>query len=146
MRIENEDLAGENGPLILPDVVGFFFADTPEYTPPPDLAEFLQAGPPPVYIGFGSIVVDDPQKLIGTVLEAVQLAGVRAIVSKGWSELAGRPDENIYYIGDCPHGWLFQRVAAVVHHGGAGTTACGLQNGKPTTVVPFFGEYVHSTL
>ncbi|KAK5791027.1 hypothetical protein VI817_006336 [Penicillium citrinum] len=122
------------------DVVGFFFADTPEYTPPPDLAEFLQAGPPPVYIGFGSIVVDDPQKLIGTVLEAVQLAGVRAIVSKGWSELAGRPDENIYYIGDCPHGWLFQRVAAVVHHGGAGTTACGLQNGKPTTVVPFFGD------
>lgn len=146
LRIRNEDIAGKNGPLILPDVVGFFFADTPEYTPPQDLADFLQAGPPPVYIGFGSIVVDDPQKLIGIVLEAVRLAGVRAIVSKGWSELAGRPDENIYYIGDCPHGWLFQRVAAVVHHGGAGTTACGLQNGKPTTVVPFFGEYVHSTL
>ncbi|CAI7587687.1 unnamed protein product [Penicillium pancosmium] len=111
--------------------------DWPSYI---DLAEFLQAGPPPVYIGFGSIVVDDPQKLINTVVEAVKLAGIRAIVSKGWSELAGTSDENIYYIGDCPHGWLFQQVAAVVHHGGAGTTACGLQNGKPTTIVPFFGD------
>ncbi|KAJ5184067.1 Sterol 3-beta-glucosyltransferase, partial [Penicillium capsulatum] len=94
----------------------------------------------PVYIGFGSIVVDDPQKLINAVLEAVQLAGVRAIVSKGWSELSGAADPNIFYIGDCPHGWLFQHVAAVVHHGGAGTTACGLLNGRPTTIVPFFGD------
>lgn len=119
---------------------GFFFSDTPDYTPSSELAEFLQAGPPPVYVGFGSIVVDDPQRLINAVIEAVQLAGVRAIVSKGWSELAGPPDANLFYIGDCPHGWLFQHVSAVVHHGGAGTTACGLSNGKPTTIVPFFGE------
>lgn len=119
---------------------GFFFSDPPSYTPPPDLAEFLQSGPPPVYIGFGSIVVDDPQELINTVLAAVARAGVRAIVSKGWSELAGPPNPNVFYIGDCPHGWLFQHVAAVVHHGGAGTTACGLLNGRPTAIVPFFGE------
>lgn len=93
-----------------------------------------------MYIGFGSIVVEDPQKLINTVLAAVEKAGVRAIVSKGWSELAGPADVNVYYIGDCPHGWLFQHVSAVVHHGGAGTTACGLLNGRPTTIVPFFGE------
>jgi UDP:flavonoid glycosyltransferase YjiC (YdhE family) len=93
-----------------------------------------------VYIGFGSIVVEDPQKLIDTVLAAVSRAGVRAIVSKGWSELAGPADTNVHYIGDCPHGWLFQHVSAVVHHGGAGTTACGLLNGRPTTIVPFFGE------
>ncbi|OQD75746.1 hypothetical protein PENDEC_c006G05145 [Penicillium decumbens] len=122
------------------DVCGFFFGERSSYTPPAELAEFLQAGPPPVYIGFGSIVVDNPQKLIETVLAAVSRAGVRAIVSKGWSELVGTSDENIFYIGDCPHDWLFQHVAAVVHHGGAGTTACGLQNGRPTTIVPFFGD------
>lgn len=104
------------------------------------MAEFLQSGPAPVYIGFGSIVAEDPQKLIDTILAAVSRAGVRAIVSKGWSELAGPADANVYYIGDCPHGWLFQHVSAVVHHGGAGTTACGLLNGRPTTIVPFFGE------
>lgn len=80
--------------------------------------------------------------MINTVIEGVSRAGVRAIVSKGWSELAGPQNSNIFYIGDCPHGWLFQHVAAVIHHGGAGTTACGLQNGRPTTIVPFFGECV----
>lgn len=54
--------------------------------------------------------------------------------------MQGDDNPNIYYIGDCPHEWLFQHVTAVVHHGGAGTTACGLRNGKPTTIIPFFGE------
>lgn len=122
------------------DVCGFFFRDPPTYNPPSELTEFLKAGPPPVYIGFGSIVVENPQKLIDTVVIAVIRAGVRAIVSKGWSGLVGSSNPNIYYIDDCPHEWLFQHVAAVVHHGGAGTTACGLKNGKPTAIVPFFGE------
>ncbi|RBR07234.1 uncharacterized protein FIESC28_10733 [Fusarium coffeatum] len=122
------------------DVCGFFFREPPQYSPPNDLAQFLQAGPPPVYIGFGSIVLDNPDKIISIILESVRLTGVRAIISKGWSELAGSDDENIYWIGDCPHEWLFQHVAAVIHHGGAGTTACGLRNGKPTTIIPFFGD------
>ncbi|EEY18375.1 conserved hypothetical protein [Verticillium alfalfae VaMs.102] len=122
------------------DVCGFFFRDAPAYTPPDDLARFLNAGPPPVYIGFGSIVLDDPDKITRIVLEAVESTGARAIISKGWADLAGSENENIYWIGDCPHEWLFQHVAAVVHHGGAGTTACGLKNGKPTTIVPFFGD------
>ena len=133
------------------DVCGFFFREPPQYDPPPELAEFLRRGPPPVYIGFGSIVIDDPNKLTTTILQAVKAVGVRAIVSRGWSNLGGGgPDEgdfeydkeNIQFIGDCPHDWLFQHVAAVIHHGGAGTTACGLLNGCPTAVVPFFGEYV----
>ncbi|RJE26465.1 hypothetical protein PHISCL_01175 [Aspergillus sclerotialis] len=122
------------------DVCGFFFQEPSPYTPSPELAEFLESGPPPVYIGFGSIVVDNPEKLVDNVLKAVEMAGVRAIVSQGWSQLAGRPDTNVFYIGDCPHTWLFQHVAAVVHHGGAGTTACGLLNGRPTTIIPFFGD------
>jgi len=121
-------------------VCGFFFRDTPEYTPTSDLANFLSAGPPPVYIGFGSIVLDDPAKMLATIVEAVRAAGVRAIISKGWSDLGGDVSENIYYIGDCPHEWLFPRMAAVVHHGGAGTTACGIKNGIPTLICPFFGE------
>lgn len=134
----NRDLSS----LTISDVCGFFFRDPPSYSPPSELTEFLQAGPPPVYIGFGSIVVEDPQKLIDTVVIAVVRSGVRAIISKGWSGLVGAPNPNIHYIEDCPHEWLFQHVAAVVHHGGAGTTACGLKNGKPTAIVPFFGEYV----
>ncbi|OHW90252.1 glycosyltransferase family 1 protein [Colletotrichum incanum] len=122
------------------DVCGFFFRDMPQYSPPEDLVQFLNAGPPPVYIGFGSIVLDNPKRMVNTILSAVKIAGVRAIISKGWSDLVGSQSESIYWIGDCPHEWLFQHVTAVVHHGGAGTTACGLRNGKPTTIVPFFGD------
>lgn len=74
------------------------------------------------------------------ILDAVQASGVRAIISRGWSKLGAEENENIMYLDDCPHELLFQHVAAVVHHGGAGTTACGLLNGRPTTIVPFFGE------
>ncbi|KAL6406718.1 hypothetical protein AUP68_09521 [Ilyonectria robusta] len=122
------------------DVCGFFFREPPNYTPPTDLDEFLQRGPPPVYIGFGSIVIDDPQKMSAMINEAVRVTGTRALISRGWSKLDGPESENVMYLGDCPHEWLFQHVAAVVHHGGAGTTACGLLNGRPTTIVPFFGD------
>jgi hypothetical protein len=86
-------------------------------------------------------VLDNPKQMMNTILEAVRLAGVRAIISKGWSDFGGDVDEgNVYYIGDCPHEWLFPKMGAVVHHGGAGTTACGLKNGVPTLIIPFFGD------
>ncbi|KAJ5813241.1 hypothetical protein N7447_010264 [Penicillium robsamsonii] len=122
------------------DVCGFFFRDIPAYDPPADLQVFLSSGPPPIYIGFGSIVLEDPMKINAAILDAVNAAGVRVIISKGWSNLDGKKSENVHFIGDCPHEWLFQHVAAVVHHGGAGTTACGLRNAKPTIIVPFFGD------
>lgn len=127
------------------DVSGFFFlpTDAGTYTPPDDLQRFLDAGPPPLYIGFGSIVVDDPAGLTHTVLEAVKRSGQRALISRGWGNLGGSslsaPD-NVFFLSDCPHDWLFPRVSAVVHHGGAGTLAAGLAAGKPTIVVPFFGD------
>ncbi|KAI9324470.1 hypothetical protein DFJ73DRAFT_802443 [Zopfochytrium polystomum] len=128
----------------LSDITGFIFLDLASaYTPPQDLVDFLAAGPPPVYIGFGSIVVDDPDALTATIFEAIKIANVRAIVSKGWGGLGGAgkdvPD-GVYMIGNCPHDWLFKQVSAVVHHGGAGTTSAGLKAGKPTVVVPFFGD------
>ncbi|ROV88824.1 hypothetical protein VSDG_08998 [Cytospora chrysosperma] len=126
------------------DIPGFYFLDlATAYTPEPDLAAFLAAGPPPVYIGFGSIVVDDPNKLTRMIFDAISISGVRALVSKGWGGLGadsvGIPD-SVFMLGNCPHDWLFERVSCVVHHGGAGTTAAGIKTGKPTVIVPFFGD------
>jgi hypothetical protein len=129
------------GPEI--DIAGFVFLDLASaFEPPEGLVKFLEAGEPPVYIGFGSIVVDDPDRFTKMIFEAVQLAGVRALVSKGWGGLGGEDDapENIYMLENTPHDWLFPKVKAVVHHGGAGTTAIGLKCGKPTMIVPFFGD------
>lgn len=126
------------------DVCGFFFRDPPAYEPPVDLAQFLAQRPKPVYIGFGSIVIEDRKALIEIILHALQLTGTRALISRGWSKLGQdcESDDRVFFLNDCPHEWLFSRVAAVVHHGGAGTTACGLANGVPTLIVPFFEEYV----
>ncbi|KAI9847259.1 MAG: hypothetical protein M1838_000954 [Thelocarpon superellum] len=128
------------GPEI--DIAGFVFLDLASSFEPPDgLRRFLEAGPPPVYIGFGSIVVDDPEKFTAMIFEAVAKAGVRALVSKGWGGLGeDNPPENIYLLENTPHDWLFPKVSAVVHHGGAGTTAIGLKCGRPTMIVPFFGD------
>jgi UDP:flavonoid glycosyltransferase YjiC (YdhE family) len=126
------------------DIAGFYFLNlASSYTPDPELAAFLRDGPPPVYIGFGSIVVDDPNAMTEMIFEAVKLSGVRALVSKGWGGLGaddlGKPD-GVFMLGNVPHDWLFEHVSCVVHHGGAGTTAAGIKAGKPTLVVPFFGD------
>ena len=130
------------GPHI--SISGFFFLSlASSYTPDPDLVAFLDSGPPPVYIGFGSIVVDDPNAMTKLIFDAVKKAGVRALVSKGWggfgADEIGIP-EGVFMLGNIPHDWLFQHVSCVVHHGGAGTTAAGIALGKPTVVVPFFGD------
>ena len=125
-------------------ISGFFFLNlASNYTPEPDLKAFLDAGPPPVYIGFGSIVLDDPNAMTELIFEAVRITGQRVLLSKGWGGMGadelGIP-EDVFMLGNCPHDWLFQRVSCVVHHGGAGTTAAGITAGKPTVVVPFFGD------
>lgn len=126
------------------DIAGFYFLSlATNYQPPADLAEFLDAGPPPVYIGFGSIVVDDPNAMTNMIFDAVRKTGQRALVSKGWGGIGG--DEldkppNVFMLGNCPHDWLFKHVSCVVHHGGAGTTAAGIALGRPTVIVPFFGD------
>jgi len=125
-------------------ISGFYFLSlASNYTPDPELLAFLRAGPPPVYIGFGSIVVDDPNAMTQLIFEAVKQTGQRALVSKGWGGLGadqfGIPD-GVFMLGNVPHDWLFRCVSCVVHHGGAGTTAAGIKAGRPTVVVPFFGD------
>lgn len=126
------------------DIAGFYFLPLGrKYQPPEDLADFLAAGRPPVYIGFGSIVVDDPDAMTKLIFEAVETTGQRALVSKGWGGIGGdqmgKPS-GVFMLGNCPHDWLFKHVSCVVHHGGAGTTAAGIALGRPTVIVPFFGD------
>lgn len=87
------------------NVTGFsFLKDGSSYSPPNDLVTFLGNGPTPIYIGFGSIVVDEPARLTELIFEAIRLAGVRAIVSRGWGGIgASRLPKEVYMIGNCPH-------------------------------------------
>lgn len=130
------------GPEI--DIAGFVFLDlASNYKPAEALSKFLDGGEEPIYIGFGSISgVDDPDAFTRMVFGAVEKAGVRALISKGWGDMGKGMDipDNIFLLDNVPHDWLFPKVRAVVHHGGAGTTAIGLKCGKPTMIVPFFGD------
>ncbi len=125
-------------------VTGYWFLDhSDDWRPPAELESFLAGGEPPIYFGFGSIFGRDPVRLTQIVLEAVKNTGVRAIIASGWGGLDPSRFElpsRVLAIDSAPHDWLFPRVAAVVHHGGCGTTAAGLRAGRPTIVCPFFGD------
>ncbi len=121
---------------------GYWFLDRIDtWQPPRELQAFLDAGDPPIYVGFGSISGRNPQRLTQLIIEGLQQAGVRGILATGWGGLSATslPD-TIFKIEQAPHDWLFPRMAAVVHHGGAGTTAAGLRAGRPTLICPFFGD------
>ncbi|KAG6476552.1 hypothetical protein ZIOFF_065794 [Zingiber officinale] len=129
------------GPKI--DVVGFCFLDLAStYEPPKELVEWLGAGEKPIYIGFGSLPVQEPQKMTEIIVEALKITGQRGIINKGWGGLGNlaEPKDYVYLLDNVPHDWLFLQCKAVVHHGGAGTTAAGLKAACPTTIVPFFGD------
>ncbi|GAA5160227.1 glycosyltransferase [Pseudonocardia eucalypti] len=116
-------------------VTGYWWpAVPPEWRPSDALTDFLRAGPPPVYVGFGSMTADN-ERLPEIVAAAVKRAGVRAVVQSGWAGL-GTAGDDILLVGDLPHEWLFPRTAAVVHHAGAGTTGAGLRAGVPAVPVP----------
>ncbi|TDH66078.1 hypothetical protein CCR75_005217 [Bremia lactucae] len=126
------------------DVVGTVaLKDTASsYTPSPELEAFLSHEEGPIFVGFGSMVLQDPKKTTEMIIEAAKQANVRVLIQSSWSDMAGsvRVPDFVFFLGNCPHDWLLPRVSAVVHHGGAGTTAAGLLAGKPTFIVPFFGD------
>lgn len=127
-----------------------------KWSPPQDLVDFIegahQIGKKVVYVGFGSIVVSDPEAMTKCVVDAIKRSGVYAILSKGWSDRLqakkggdiSEPEvplpPEIYPIKSIPHDWLFSRIEAACHHGGAGTTGASLRAGIPTIIKPFFGD------
>lgn len=117
-------------------LTGFWNLERPSWTPPERLRAFLEAGPPPVYVGFGSMRTPDPRRTDRMVRAALRRAGLRGV-------LAGDPamsEDDMLVVSDTPHEWLFPRMAGVVHHGGAGTTFAALRAGVPSVVCPFFGD------
>ena len=146
--LRSTPLLGAYSPTIIPrpadwpdsvHVTGYFFLDSTDgWQPPPDLTAFLDAGDPPVYIGFGSMGGRNPQQLAEIALDALASSGQRGLLLTGWGGL--RPEttpDSVFVLDSAPHSWLFPRMAAVVHHGGAGTTAEGLRAGVPAVIVPF---------
>ena len=123
-------------------VSGYWFLDRPAgWRPSPGLEAFLKDGDAPVYVGFGSLSGRNPKALGELVVTALRRAGKRGLLSKGWGGLEVCPgSSDIHVLDQAPHDWLFERVAAVVHHGGAGTTAAGLRAGRPSVICPFFGD------
>ncbi|MGE5199491.1 MAG: glycosyltransferase [Rhodospirillaceae bacterium] len=133
-------------------ITGYWFLDEHEgWEPPAELAAFLAAGDAPVCVGFGSMTGGDPAGTWAILLDAIRRSGRRAVVLAGW---AGRPHgtlpDGVLVIDEAPHAWLFPRCAAIVHHGGAGTTAAALRAGVPSVVVPhmadqpYWGRRVHA--
>lgn len=123
-------------------VTGYWFLDADEkWTPPEALVNFLRIGSPPIFIGFGSMSSSNPEQTAEIILRALAETGQRAILLAGWGglHLSNLP-ETVFPVDSVPYSWLFPRMAAVVHHGGAGTTAAGLRAGVPSIVIPFFGD------
>ena len=122
-------------------VTGYWSRETSIDQRPQRLNQFLAAGPAPVYVGFGSRPERQPLALTELVLAAIRLAGHRAVLLTGWGGLSvADSGDDVLVVEEVPHSWLFPQMAAVVHHGGAGTTGTALQSGTPSIVVPSFAD------
>jgi sterol 3beta-glucosyltransferase len=121
-------------------ITGYWFLDVPQ-DPPQKLVEFLSTGPAPVYIGFGSTIARDAPRLARLAIEALERSGQRGVLAarRGGLALEELP-ASVCAVEAVPHRWLFPQMSAVVHHGGAGTTAAGLRAGVPNIVVPFTSD------
>jgi len=124
------------------EILGYCFLDTPpSWQPPARLVDFLASGPPPIYVGFGSMTGMQPELLANLTREALRQARQRAVIGMGWGSMRGfEGSDDTFVIDDVPHDWLFPRVAAVVQHCGAGTVAAALRAGRPIVGVPFFAD------
>jgi sterol 3beta-glucosyltransferase len=123
-------------------ITGYWFLEEEAgWRPPQDLLDFLAGGPPPIYVGFGSMASGRAEQAAEVVIDALRQTGQRGVLLSGWGGLSPSdlPD-SVHLIESAPHAWLFPRMAAVVHHGGSGTTAAGLRAGVPSILVPHFAD------
>src|SRR5215212_112023 len=119
-------------------ITGYWLPENKQWEPPDDLRAFIEAGSPPVFIGFGSMPVKDPRGTTEIILEALRQTGQRAILHVGWAGLGNQSlPESVFRIDYAPYDWLFPQMGLVIHHGGSGTIALGLRAGVPSCVVPF---------
>jgi sterol 3beta-glucosyltransferase len=118
-------------------MTGYFFLDDERWEPEPELVDFMEGGDRPIAISFGSMTHGDPAWLTNLLLEAVRLAGCRAIIQQGWSGLGkGQLPKRVLTTGYVPHHWLFSRASCIVHHGGGGTAGAVFRSGAPSVFVP----------
>ena len=118
-------------------MTGYWFLDgTGDWRPPVHLADFLAGGPPPVYVGFGSLGGWTSPEVVGAALSALERSGKRGVLATGGGRVPSGVPDDVCVIESAPHEWLFPRMAAVVHHGGVGTTAEGLRAGTPCVICP----------
>lgn len=125
------------------DITGYWFLDkNTSWQPPTGLENFIHSGRKPICIGFGSMLDDQTEQRMSIVKECIAHTHQRAIVVGGWSTPNAKEinDENLYWIDNVPHDWLLPQVTAMVHHGGAGTTAAALRADVPSVIVPFFAD------
>jgi sterol 3beta-glucosyltransferase len=124
-------------------VTGYWAVEPPPgWTPSPALTAFLESGPPPVYVGFGSMPTGRPADTLALILKALTMSGQRGVLLSGWAGIGEGVELPGYAFGvtSLPHGWLFPRMGAVAHHGGAGTTGAALRAGVPSIITPFVAD------
>ncbi|MQB44700.1 glycosyltransferase [Rhizobium sp. ICMP 5592] len=125
-------------------VTGHWYLENREkWRPPEALMQFLESGPPPIYVGFGSMMHHDAAGFTDKVLGAVKMTGKRAVLATGWGGLSEKADfdtSTVFALERAPHDWLLPRMALAVHHAGAGTTAAAARAGIPSVVTPVFGD------
>jgi len=124
-----------------PEPTGYWFLDEKAtYTPEPALAAYLKEGSKPAYVGFGSMPTREAAAMSSMVAEAARAAEVRVVLHAGSAGLESVDDTWVRAVGSVPHAWLFEQMAGVVHHGGAGTTAAAVRAGVPQAVVAHIGD------
>lgn len=126
-------------------ITGYWFLPaSPTWQPAPHLKAFLAAGEPPIYVGFGSMMDENPHELAALIISAVSKSShptPRLLLSSGWANLVpSELPQEVLVIDDTPHAWLFPQMAGIIHHGGAGTTAAALRSGRPSVAIPYFAD------
>ncbi len=130
-------------------IIGYWFMDDPAWRPPEKLLHFIESGSTPIAVAFGSTSTRNPERMANTIREALALSEQRAVIV-GVENHFNDPPDTVFQLGYAPYSWLFSRMSAVVHHGGAGTTGAGLMAGVPNIIIPFtsdqpfWGHRVHS--